>query len=170
MAPHIRLFIALGLYTGARAGALLELTWPHVDLVNGRITLGRGRGNKRRAVVPIADPLRPYLAEAQSAATCQFVIERASGPIGSIKTGFKAACGRAKLRGVTPHTLRHTAATWQVQGGVPLEKVAAFLGNRKEMVERVYGHHSPDWLLEAAQALTGPVAPKTKMANIQKRQ
>jgi hypothetical protein len=38
------------------------------------------------------------------------------------------------------------------------------------MVERVYGHHSPDWLLEAAQALTGPVAPKTKMANIQKRQ
>lgn len=172
-APHIRLFIALALYTAARAGALLELTWPQVDLINGRIALGRGRGNKRRAIIPIGDKLRPYLEEAQQIATCPFVVEHASGPVASIKTGFRAACARAKLSGVSPHTLRHTAASWQVQAGVSFEQVAMFLGNRKEMVERVYGHHSPEWLAEAAHALagtgtTGPVAPKTKITKPRK--
>lgn len=71
---------------------------------------------------------------------------------------------RAGARRHAPH-----AAPRQVQGGVPLEKVTAFLGNRKEMVVQVYGHHSPEWLLEATRALdetgvTGPLAPETKMA------
>jgi integrase len=156
-APHVKLFIALALHTAARAGALFQLTWDQVDLENGRITLGRGRGNKRRAIVPINKALRPYLADARTAATCPHVIEHGSAPVASVKTGFRAACTRAKLPGVTPHVLRHTAATWQIQAGVPLEKVAAYLGNRKEMVERVYGHHSPEWLREGAEALSGPV-------------
>lgn len=168
---HVRLFIALGLYTGARAGALLELTWPQVDFESGRISLGRGRGNKRRAIVPIVDRLRPYLEEAHAAATCQFVIEYGSERVTSVKTGFRAACRRAELKGVTPHILRHTSHTWQVQAGVSLEKVAAFHGNRKEIVERVYGHHSPEWLREAAEALSGSeeggfrgqVAPVTRL-------
>jgi integrase len=154
-APHVKLFIALALHTAARAGALLELTWDRVDLEQGRITLGRGRGNKRRAIVPINSALRPYLTEARTAATCPYVIEHGSAQVTSVKTGFRAACTRAKLTGVTPHALRHTAATWQIQAGVPLEKVAAYLGNRKEAVEKVYGHHSPEWLREGSEALSG---------------
>jgi integrase len=107
--------------------------------------------------VPINGALRPYLAEAKAAATCPFVIEHGPEQIASIKAGFKAAYIRAKLAGVSPHALRHTTATWQIQAGVPLEKVAAYLGNRKEMVEKVYGHHSPEWLQEGAEALAGPV-------------
>jgi hypothetical protein len=37
--------------------------------------------------------------------------------IGDIKKGFAAACERAGLRGVTPHTPKHTAATWPMQAG-----------------------------------------------------
>ena len=48
-----------------------------------------------------------------------------------------------------------------VQRGVPFEMVAKFLGNSKEMVERVYGHHSPEWLRLAANALSRQVAEKT---------
>ena len=48
-----------------------------------------------------------------------------------------------------------------VQRGVPFEMVAKFLGNSKEMVERVYGHHSPEWLRLAADALSRQVAEKT---------
>ena len=82
-------------------------------------------------------------------------------PIASIKQGFRAAARRAKLPNVTPHVLRHTAATWMVQRGVPFEMVAKFLGNSKEMVERVYGHHSPEWLRLAANALSRQMAEKT---------
>jgi integrase len=160
-APHVRLFVALGLYTAARAGALLALTWDRVDFAAGVIDLGDGAGNKRRNPVPMSDALRPYLLEARSGATCDSVIEHGGRAVASIKTGFIAACRRAGLEDVTPHTLRHTAATWMVQAGVPTPEVARFLGNTEKMIEKVYGKHSPDYLRAAAAALTGPSAPKT---------
>lgn len=152
--PHMKVFIGLALYTAARAGAILQLTWDRVDLAGGRIDLGESRGRKRRPRVPIADELRPILTDAKQAATSPFVVEYGGAPVASIKTGFKAAVRRAKLSGVTPHVLRHTAASWMIQHGVPFGDVAAFLGNTEAMVERVYGHHSPDWLAHAAAALS----------------
>lgn len=154
-APHMRVFVALGLYTAARAGAILALTWDRVDLAAGLIDLGDGTGNKRRNPVPIPDPLRPILIEALSGATCDAVVEFAGGPVASVKTGFNAACRRAGLAGVTPHTLRHTAASWMVAGGVPLAEVARYLGDSEKMIEKVYGKHSPDYLRGAAKVLGG---------------
>ena len=92
------------------------------------------------------------------------MIEYRGQAVGSIKQGFRAAVRRAKLSNVTPNVLRHTAATWMVQRGVPFEMVAKFLGNSKEMVERVYGHHSPEWLRLAANALSRQVAEETRVA------
>lgn len=154
-APHVRLFVALGLYTAGRAGALLELTWQQVDLERGVIDLGAGSGNKRRAPVPIADALRPYLLEARSGATCDAVVEFAGGRVASVKTGFHAACRRAGLAGVTPHTLRHTAATWMAHGRVPMAEIARYLGDSERTTEKVYAKHSPDYLRGAARVLGG---------------
>jgi integrase len=154
-APHVRLFVALGLYTAARAGALLALTWGRVDFVRGVIDLGEGVGNKRRNPVPIPDALRPFLLEARSGATIDAVIEHGGRPVASVKTGFNAACRRAGLVAVTPHTLRHTAASWMVAGGVPLAEVARYLGDSERTVERVYAKHSPDYLRGAAKVLGG---------------
>jgi integrase len=159
--PHVRLFIALALYTGARAGAILDLRWEQVDIRSGIVTLGRGRGRKRRASVPMIADLKLELLRAAEAATTPTVIEHRGRPIASIKQGFRAAARRAKLLHVTPHVLRHTAATWMVQRSVPFEMVAKFLGNSKEMVERVYGHHSPEWLRLAANALSRQMAENT---------
>lgn len=160
--PHVRLFVALGLYTAARAGALFGLRWEQVDLERGMINFDAGRGNKRRNPIPIADALRPYLLEARAGATTGHVLEHGGKPISSIKNGFNAACRRARLDDVTPHTLRHTAATWMVEGRVPVDEIARFLGNTEKMIEKVYGKHSPDYLRGAARALTGAVAPKTQ--------
>lgn len=154
-APHVRLFVALGLYTAARAGALLALTWDRVDLARGVINLGDAVGNKSRATVPIPDALRPYLLEARSGATCDYVVEHGGRRVASVKTGFNAATRRAGLAGVTPHTLRHTAATWMVAGGVPIVEVARYLGDSERTTERVYAKHSPDYLRGAAKVLGG---------------
>jgi hypothetical protein len=54
---------------------------------------------------------------------------------------------------VTPHTLRHTAATWLMQAGVDKWEAAGYLGMGVEMLDRVYGHHHPDHLRNAARAL-----------------
>jgi len=38
--------------------------------------------------------------------------------------------------------------------GVPMPMVARYASVSLEMVERRYGHHSPDWLRQAANALS----------------
>ena len=53
-------------------------------------------------------------------------VEWRGAPVKSVKTGFKHAVSLAGLRGkVTPHTLRHTAATWLMQRGVPIGQAEA---------------------------------------------
>lgn len=167
---HIRLFIVLALHTAGRRGALLGLTWDRVDLEGRRIYLalpGRTHSTKRRATVPINDRLLAELVAARRAALGDHVIEYGGGKVGSVKTGFRLACGRAGLTGVTPHVLRHTAASWMLQGGASTAEVARYLGDTEAMVERVYGHHSPDFLKNAARILAGQNLSETEKSTSQ---
>jgi integrase len=154
-APHVRLFILLALHTGGRSGAILGLTWERIDLARRRIDLGSGKGNKGRASVPVNSDLHAALLEARKGATCPWVIEHGGKPVASIKTGFRAACARAGLAGrVTPHTLRHTAATWMAEDGIPMIQIARYLGHTTETTTtRVYAKFSPDYLRTAADSL-----------------
>lgn len=151
---HLKAFVILGLTTAARTSAILEATWDRVDLDAGRIDYGPGHGNKRRAVaIPLNGEALAVLKALRELACTPYVIEYHGRPAKAIRKGFRAACRRAGLTGVSPHTLRHTAATWAVIAGTPLSEVARLLGDREETVERVYGHHSPDYLKRATGAL-----------------
>jgi integrase len=153
---HIRTFLAICLFTAARAGAVLELTWDRVDLAAGLIDLGQAPGGKGRSVVPIAERLRPVLAEAREGATCRYVIERGGHPVASVRTGTRAASRRAGLENITPHILRHTAASWMAMGGVPIDEIAKALGHANPAITwRVYAKHSPDYLRRAFSVLSG---------------
>lgn len=76
-----------------------------------------------------------------------------------MKTGFARAVSLAQLNGggsmVVPHTLWHTAATWLMQRGAPAWEAAGYLGMSTEMIEQVYGHHTPEHLRTASEAITG---------------
>jgi superfamily I DNA/RNA helicase len=66
----------------------------------------------------------------------------------------EAGVGLARLTGkVTLHTLRHTAATWLMQRGVPVWEAAGFLGMSAEVLLGTYRHHHPDFLHGAANAI-----------------
>jgi integrase len=83
-----------------------------------------------------------------------YFVEWGGKPVLSIKVGFKSALGLSGIKGkVTPHTLRHTAATWLMQEGVPIWEAAGFLGMSPGMVERTYGHHHPEHMRGAAEAI-----------------
>jgi hypothetical protein len=72
-----------------------------------------------------------------------------------VKTMITSAVRLARLPGrVTPHTLRHTAATWLMQRSVPVWEAAGFLGMSAEVLLGTYGHHHPDFLHGAANAIT----------------
>ena len=163
-APHLRLFAMLALNTAARTGAMLDLTWDRVDFDKRLVDYGAGHGNKHRAIAPINDDLLPELLEAYEARTCEFVIEYHSAQVGSVKAAFKRAAVRAGIPWAHPHLLRHTAATWMIEAGVPLREAARMLGDSEEMVERRYGKHSPSYLRNAANALQKrPSLPSVRM-------
>jgi integrase len=154
---HLPLFILIGLYTGARKEAILSLRWSQVDLTSSRIDFNRAgsnRTNKRRALIPIPTKLLPHLRRARlRGVELGFVVNDNGLRLGDVKRGFGSACRRAALDDVSPHILRHTCATWLMQRRVPMWEVAGFLGMSRETLERVYGHHAPDYLKSAAEAL-----------------
>jgi integrase len=156
--PYLPLFILLALYTGHRKQAILTLRWTRVDLEHRRIDFnepGLRRTNKRRARIPIPARLFGHLCRARRRGTdLGFVVNDAGSRLKDIKRGFATACDRAGLSDVTPHVLRHTCATWLMQHGVPIWDAAGFLGMTRETLEKVYGHHHPDHLRSAAEALS----------------
>jgi integrase len=157
--PHARLymplFILIGTYTGRRKEAILSLRWPQVELAARTINFdiaGRKRTNKKRGVIKIPPRLVPHLRRARKRGTeLGYVLHVNGQRIGDIKKGFAAACQRAGIEGVTPHTLKHTAATWLMQAGTDPWQAAGFLSTSVETLLRVYGHHHPDYQRQAAE-------------------
>lgn len=156
IAPHLKLFIEIALRTAARTEAILSLTWDRVDLnrmtIDYRIVDGGRR--KGRVVAPINARLAEVLKTAQAVSVSPYVIEWGGKRVKRILKGFRETAGRAGLKDVTPHTLRHTAASWMVAGGVPIEDVARLLGHSDPALTfRIYAKVAPEHLRGAVKAL-----------------
>lgn len=54
------------------------------------------------------------------------------------------AIGKAGAPAYSPHALRHTAASWLVQDGVPLYDVQRLLGHESPQITARYSHLQPD--------------------------
>lgn len=153
---YLPAFILLAFYTGQRKGAVLDLRKPQVDPARWLIDFnppGRTQTIKRRPKVPAPRKLRTTLRWLMKRTSdTGFLISRKRRPMHDIQTSFDNAVRDAGLQDVTPHTLRHSAATHMLRRGVGQGKAAKYLGTTEEMVERVYGHHAPGYLDEAAKA------------------
>lgn len=166
--PHVKLFVILALATAGRSTALLELEWSRVDFEAGIINLRikevinplTKKVRKGRSVVPMNDWARVALLEAQKGALTDFVIEWNGEQVKSVRKGFTEAVRRAGLgKDVTPHTLRHTAASWMESGGIPMAQISRFLGHSNENVTRnIYA--KPD---------TTPLLPASKIVDLRER-
>lgn len=154
---HLKLFILLGMATGGRSSALLQLTWSRVDFKSDKIDLRNpeiSTPHKGRAIVPMNRMLRTALLAAQERAISRNVIEWAGEPVRSVKKGLASAAAKAGLPRVTPHMLRHSSAVHMAEAGVSMEEIAQYLGHRNVNVTRnVYARFSPHHLKSAAATL-----------------
>lgn len=72
--------------------------------------------------------------------------------VNSVKTAFESAVRLAGLGPrISPHTLRHSAATWLMQKGADLWQAAGYLGMSLDVLLNTYGHHHPDYLSDASR-------------------
>jgi integrase len=136
----LRSIILLGIHTGLRIQAeALTLQWSSVDLRRASLMVEAAYAkNGRTRSVPLNSTVLQVLKRLKETSTGELVF-----PYQSIGTSFRYACRRAKLIGVTPHTLRHTFASRLVMAGVDLRTVQELGGwQTLAMVER-YAHLSP---------------------------
>lgn len=156
---HLPLYILIAYYTGARRSAILQLQWqPNtqggwVDLDRGVIDFlgGRSQTKKRRVAIPIPGRLLTFLRYARRR-TRQYVVEFAGKPIADPKRALAAAGAKAGLGNVFSHLLKHSAITYLMKAGVPIWQVSGWTGTSSETIERVYGHHAPDYLSDVLKA------------------
>lgn len=161
---HIARFILIAFYTGTRHEAILKLRWQAnteggwFDLANRRLYrkgVGERETSKRRTPAPIHDSLYPHLVRWQRL-TVKGPAEYAGELSDSAKRGFGTARERACLGpDVVPHVLKHTCATLLLRGGVSTFEVAGYLGTSEKVIQQTYGHHSADFMSNAASSKLG---------------
>lgn len=159
---YLNLFIRIGLGTGARHEAILALKWDQVDLETGRIDFRPRdkKGNilpetkKKRPHAPVSKRLLRYLKVAYRFRRGVYVVMHRGDRLLSVKRAFGEACKRAKIKGVTPHTMKHTYITWLLRARQSVWDVAGLTNTSVETITRVYGHHVPDDLAAAANAVS----------------
>ncbi|WP_425456741.1 tyrosine-type recombinase/integrase [Denitrobaculum tricleocarpae] len=157
--PHLRAFILIAMTTGARKGAILGLTWDRVDLENCRIDFHdpeRRMTKKRRTVVPIATTTAEALEYLRRCAQTPFVIEFLGKPVKDVKKSFQRACESAKLKNVTPHTLKHSVISWLAMDGFTVDEISDMTATTRETIITVYRKFDPGYLAPVAKSLAPP--------------
>ena len=85
------------------------------------------------------------------------MVEFQGAPVESVSKGFEAIVNKAGIeKHVTPHTLRHTSATWLMQEGKDVWTTAGFLGTSVQMLEQTYAKHHPDYQADVLDAFASP--------------
>lgn len=161
---HVARFMVVARYMGSRAAVICAASIepkrpagkPWVDLSSG-VFYGRPVGHKatkkRRQTVRVPLPLLAHLRRWRAAGQ-RFAVEWRGAPVTRVSKAHAAVVLDAKLGPeVTPHTWRHTLATWLTQGGANPVEAADFLAMSVETYLRVYRHEHPEHSASVHRAL-----------------
>ncbi|WP_342147976.1 tyrosine-type recombinase/integrase [Methylorubrum sp. SB2] len=155
--PLTRLATLLLFATGMRVGELVSVRLADLDLDRGAIRIV-GKGDRQRQVVIPSEGMtrlvRGYVRthHAGSLPTDR-LLQDADGQAlttAGIRARLRHLARAAGLsRRVTPHMLRHTAATELLEAGVDIRFVQRLLGHRSILTTQIYTHVSDHALIAA---------------------
>jgi integrase len=138
--------IIFTLETGCRKEEVLSLKWRQVDLLRMEIRLTETKSGKPR-VIPLSDRAAAQISAQPRHITEPWVFHREGQRWTTIRGGFSGAMKRAKIEGFTFHDLRHTFASWAVQGlhewqsePMDLYRLSKWLGHSTPRMTQRYAH------------------------------
>ncbi|MBE7187287.1 tyrosine-type recombinase/integrase [Jatrophihabitans endophyticus] len=171
------LFLA---YTGVRYGEMAALRVERLDLLRRRALISESVAEVAGRLVFSA----PKTHQTRSVPIPRFLLEdlaqlvAGKGPRDLVFTGAKGAplrlshfrravflpaVARSGLDGLTPHGLRHTAASLAIAAGAPVKVVQTMLGHASAtMTLDLYGHLYADQLDEVADRMDAARAARSK--------
>ena len=162
---HDQLVVNLLVFTGMRWGEMAGLHWNRVDVARGVARVVEVFDEKASSIkaypksrnvrdVPIPAWLLDELLTRSGRSTCG--VQHAAGRCrsGLVMTTrqqtvlrgsnwsrvWRAAVDRADIGHVRIHDLRHTYASWLLQGGVPLARVGQLMGHASTATTAKYAH------------------------------
>lgn len=120
--PLTALIVRTACYTGLRASELARLEWCDVDLGARTLHVRRGKTGPRRVPLcaPVVELLRPLVGHGP--------VFPGDGGSRTLQDRVRDGRGASGVR-VTLTLCRHTRASWWVAAGVPIAKVAKWLGH-----------------------------------------
>ncbi|KAB2906570.1 MAG: site-specific integrase [Burkholderiaceae bacterium] len=149
-ASYILLFL---LSTGARLNEAMQAKWEQVDLEKGvwRIPATNSKSKKTRSV-PLNDSAKWVLGQlwTQGMHPYLFVNKATNKPFVTITRAWYRLRAKAGIEGLRIHDLRHSFASFLVNGGRSLYEVQQILGHSDPKVTTRYAHLSVKALQEAA--------------------
>ncbi len=152
--PHLGLAARFAVLTGLRMRAMLGLTWDRIDLEARRAWVP---ASQMKAAKTLALPLSPDAVQVLLELRARnpsgpWVFQWNERPIDDCNTrAFKEAVKRAGVGPLRWHDLRHTFASWAVQGGVRLDELMQLGGWSDYRMALRYGHLAPSQVASAAE-------------------
>jgi integrase len=164
---HIARFILIAVWTGTRSEKIEKASYvdyddrPWMDL-DSRIFYRGGVSNKsptnkKADPVKIPDELIHHLKRWREKNPGTDNVIDHHGEAGSVKGAFRRlkheVLSSERAKKCNRHTFKHTCASWLMQKRVPMAIIAKYLSTTEEVIDRVYGHFSPDFHEEVNTAL-----------------
>ncbi|MCH7476280.1 MAG: site-specific integrase, partial [Gemmatimonadetes bacterium] len=149
--------VIMALTTGARRGELMALTWGDIDFRRGLVVFRMTKNGEPRTIKMSATARATLKAiETRTPTPAARVFRNRTGGRVSksgIAYAWEKATKAANLDGFRFHDLRHSAASFMVQAGVPLNTVRVVLGHKSLTMTLRYAHLAPDHQADAMAAL-----------------
>lgn len=151
---HLADMAAFSLATGLRKANVTGLMWQQVDLANRRAWVHPDQAKARKAIpVPLNDDALAIVRR-QLGKHRDLVFTFRGAPVDQVSTkAWYKALERAGIADFRWHDLRHTWASWHVQGGTPLFALQELGGWESVEMVRRYAHLAADHLAPYADRL-----------------
>lgn len=156
---HVARFVLVALYTGRRASVVCGASFKREP---GRTWLDTRGGflwpperarktKKRNPPIPLPERLLAHLRRWEAYGG-RYLVPWGDHSVSRVDRPVQYAALEAGLGHVTPHVLRHSAATWQMMAGTDMFEAGKYLGMTVRTLESTYAHHRPEHLTGARDA------------------
>lgn len=168
--PLLRYIVPMLVLTGARKREVLDARWCDFDIERKMWRIPISKSGKARHV-PLSEAVlqllatvpRPTGAGVSPDAPWVFANPKTGKPFANIYHSWHSARCQAGLADVRMHDLRHSFASFLINGGRSLYEVQQILGHSQSRTTQRYAHLSQETLLAAVNtasiALTGVCEP-----------
>ena len=150
---QLKYIIPLLLLLGCRKRELLDSQWNDFDIERRSWRIPQTKSGKARHV-PLSGSVLQVLAQLPRWEGCPYVVPnpKTRKPYVSFFIAWDSARKKAGLPDVRIHDLRHSFASFLINGGQSIYTVMKLLGHTQLKTTQRYSHLSPQTLLDATDA------------------